>query len=219
MKNKKKVYLVSFNCECHLGECAQIINDAKSYDDIGYQLDFEQYEGTVSKDTIKILLTSELSLLSITDKETGKQIEEFTNSYGDVDPIEYFDTGENAIGESWVEKKLKLKTGNRYYIQGYQIRWGGTFTKKITFKIETESEFDVNKLSLIYDNKFDDLYWKIYNNEAEGIICNNVEPDEGLYNPYEIYYDGKKFRVNTFRVDRVLRGESYMCFRWPEDVG
>lgn len=210
----KKVYLVSFNCECHLGECAQIIDDKKSYDDISYRLDIEQEEGTLSKDTIKILLTSEIYDLNVKDKETGNQIEEYTDNDGELWSIEDFDFNENLVSESWVESKLELKTGNRYYIQGYQIRYGGTFTKKITFKIETEGEFDVNKLSVIIDTKFDDLYWKIYNKKTKGIICGDVEPDEGLYNPYEIYYDGKKYKANTFKIDRVLRGESYMCFKW-----
>ena len=26
-ENKKKVYLITFKCDCILGECAQIIND------------------------------------------------------------------------------------------------------------------------------------------------------------------------------------------------
>ena len=213
-ENKKKIYLVSFTYKCHLCECGQIIDDEISYDDIGYRLDFEQDEGRVSKDTTKILFTGDIIDLTITDKETGKQIKEYTDDDGDVCPLDWFDFGENATGESWIEKKLKLKEGNRYYIQGYQIRYGGTFNKKVTFKIETEGVFDLNKLSIIYDTKFDDLYWKIYNDKAEGNICGDVEPDEGVYNPYEIYYDGKKYKVNKFRVDRVLRGESYMCFKW-----
>lgn len=216
-ENKKKVYLVTFNCECYLGKCAQIINDETTYDDIGRRMDFLQYDGIVSKDTTNILLTSEMNDLTIIDKETGQQIEDCTDVNGELYAIEDYNISENVKREDWVEKKLNLKAGNRYYIQGYQIRYGGTFTKKITFKIEAESDFDISKLSIIYDNKFDDLYWKINDNEAEGKIYGNIEPEEGLLNPYEIYYDGKRFKANSVRVDKVLYGESYMCFRWPEE--
>lgn len=41
-ENKKKVYLITFKCDCILGECAQIINDECGLNDLGYRLDFEQ---------------------------------------------------------------------------------------------------------------------------------------------------------------------------------
>ena len=118
-----------------------------------------------------------------------------------------------SVEESWVEKKLKLKSGSRYYIQGFQTS-DGTFTKKISCKIETEGAFDANKLSMIYDDKFYELHCSISNNEAEGCLCDMIVPDEDIFNPYELYYDGKKFKCNKFRIDRVLKGESYMTFEW-----
>ena len=118
-----------------------------------------------------------------------------------------------SVEESWVEKKLNLKSGSRYYIQGFQTS-DGTFTKKISCKIETEGAFDANKLSMIYDDKFYELHCSIFNNEAEDCLCDMIVPDEDIFNPYELYYDGKKFKCNKFRIDRVLKGESYMTFEW-----
>ena len=50
-ENKKKVYLITFKCDCILGECAQIINDECGLNDLGYRLDLEQKDGNLSTDT------------------------------------------------------------------------------------------------------------------------------------------------------------------------
>lgn len=135
-ENRKKIYLITFKCDCFLGECAQIINDECGYDDLGYRLDFEQREGNLSTDTKKILLTSYPYDITITDTESNESTSEVKDKSGEIYSIE--ECVESA-DESWVEKKLKLKSGNRYYIQSYQTR-EGTFTKKLTCKIETEGE-------------------------------------------------------------------------------
>lgn len=208
--NKKRVYLVTFKCDCYLGECAQIINDECGLNDLGYRIDFEQREGNLSNDTKKILLTSQPYDFTVTDTETNESITEVVNDSGDACSIEEcVDYAE----ESWVEKKLKLKSGNRYYIQGYQTS-EGTFTKKISCKIETEGAFDAHKLCMIYDDTFYQLYCSILNEEIEGQLCDTLVPDEDIFNPYELYYDGKKFKSNKFRIDRFLNGESYMTFGW-----
>lgn len=67
---------------------------------------------------------------------------------------------------------------------------------------------------MIYDDKFYELHCSIFNNEAEGCLCDMIVPDEDIFNPYELYYDGKKFKCKKFRIDRVLKGESYMTFEW-----
>lgn len=209
-ENTKKVYLVTFKCDCYLGECAQIINDECGYDDIGYRMDFEQREGNLSTDTKKILLTSGAYDITITDTETNESISEVKDEDGDTCPIEEC---VESTDESWVERKLQLKPGNRYYIQCYQTR-EGTFTKKLTYKIETEGNFDVNKLQLIYDDTFYDLHCSLYRKEGDGYLSDMIVPDEYMLNPYELYYDGKKFKSNVFRVERALTGESYMMFEW-----
>lgn len=209
-ENKKKVYLITFKCDCILGECAQIINDECGLNDLGYRLDFEQKDGNLSTDTKKILFTSQPYDITVTDTETNESITEGEDKSGNTYSVEEC---VESVEKSWVEKKLKLKSGSRYYIQGFQTS-DGTFTKKISCKIETEGAFDANKLSMIYDDKFYELHCSISNNEAEGCLCDMIVPDEDIFNPYELYYDGKKFKCNKFRIDRVLKGESYMTFEW-----
>ena len=209
-ENKKKVYLITFKCDCILGECAQIINDECGLSDLGYRIDFEQMEGNLSKDTKKILFTSYPYDITVTDTETNETITEVVDNSGDTVTIEEC---VESVSESWVEKKLKLQKGNRYYIQGYQTN-NDTFTKKISFKIVTEGAFDVNKLCMIYDDSFYELHCSIFKEESEGILCDTIIPEEDIFNPYELYYDSKKFKCNKFRIDRALRGESYMTFEW-----
>ena len=199
-KSAKKVYKVTFKCDCHEGICSRFVNNATPLDDLGYMMDFEQDAGKLEKDVKCVLFACCLYDMVVIEEATGKTLEI------DDDPEQTF--------ENWVEKKLDLQVGNRYYIQGMQVRYGGTFTKKITFKIETEGDFDIKKLSLIYDTTFDDMYWKIKNGEIPGVIVNDVEPDEGLVNPYAVYYDSKIVKSNKVNVLRYLRGESYMCFDW-----
>jgi hypothetical protein len=79
------------------------------------------------------------------------------------------------------------------------------------------NEFDISKLVKICDSKFDDLYWKIQKGEVEGLIIHDIEPDEGLMNPYELYYDGKIVKASKVSTPDSLRGEAYMCFEWPTD--
>lgn len=62
-ENKKKVYLITFKCDCILGECAQIINDECGLSDLGYRIDFEQMEGNLSKDTKKYC--SQVTLMTL----------------------------------------------------------------------------------------------------------------------------------------------------------
>ena len=199
----KKVYKVMFNCDCYEGVCAKFVDNATPFDELGYRIDFEQEEGKLESKTKKILLTSALYGMIVVEDATGKILKV------DQDP--------GQVVESWVEKKLALEPGNRYYIQGMQEHYGGTFTKKITFKIETENEFDISKLVKICDSKFDDLYWKIQKGEVEGLIIHDIEPDEGLMNPYELYYDGKIVKASKVSTPDSLRGEAYMCFEWPTD--
>ena len=199
----KKVYKVMFNCDCYEGVCAKFVDNATPFDELGYRIDFEQEEGKLESKTKKILLTSALYGMIVVEDATGKILKV------DQDP--------GQVVESWVEKKLALEPGNRYYIQGMQEHYGGTFTKKITFKIETENEFDISKLVKICDYKFDDLYWKIQKGEVEGLIIHDIEPDEGLMNPYELYYDGKIVKASKVSTPDSLRGEAYMCFEWPTD--
>ncbi len=213
MEKNKKTWVLSFDCECHLSECGEIIDDNVTFDDLGYRIDFEQMEGKVSKETTKMLFCHEMFLKSVKCKETGEEITECVDEFGDTCPIEDWYCQEWAH-ENFVEKKLKLECGKRYYIQSYQVRNGGVFTKRVTFKIVTDGDFDLNKLQLISENEFDYLYWDIYHGNVEGIIVGNVEPEEGLANPYELYYDGKKVKANKFKVDRVLRGEAWMAFMW-----
>lgn len=148
--------------------------------------------------------------ITVTDTETNETITEVVDNSGDTVTIEEC---VESVSESWVEKKLKLQKGNRYYIQGYQTN-NDTFTKKISFKIETEGAFDVNKLCMIYDDSFYELHCSIFKEESEGILCDTIIPEEDIFNPYELYYDSKKFKCNKFRIDRALRGESYMTFEW-----
>ena len=199
----KKVYKVMFNCDCYEGVCAKFVDNATPFDELGYRIDFEQEEGKLESKTKKILLTSALYGMMVVEDATGKILKV------DQDP--------GQVVESWVEKKLALEPGNRYYIQGMQEHYGGTFTKRITFKIETENEFDISKLVKICDSKFDDLYWKIQKGEVEGLIIHDIEPDEGLMNPYELYYDGKIVKASKVSTPDSLRGEAYMCFEWPAD--
>ena len=199
----KKVYKVMFNCDCYEGVCAKFVDNATPFDELGYRIDFEQEEGKLESKTKKILLTSALYGMIVVEDATGKILKV------DQDP--------GQVVESWVEKKLALEPGNRYYIQGMQEHYGGTFTKRITFKIETENEFDISKLVKICDSKFDDLYWKIQKGEVEGLIIHDIEPDEGLMNPYELYYDGKIVKASKVSTPDSLRGEAYMCFEWPTD--
>ena len=199
----KKVYKVMFNCDCYEGVCAKFVDNATPFDELGYRIDFEQEEGKLESKTKKILLTSALYGMIVVEDATGKILKV------DQDP--------GQVVESWVEKKLALEPGNRYYIQGMQEHYGGTFTKRITFKIETENEFDISKLVKICDSKFDDLYWKIQKGEVEGLIIHDIEPDEGLMNPYELYYDGKIVKASKVSTPDSLRGEAYMCFEWAKD--
>lgn len=199
----KKVYKVMFNCDCYEGVCAKFVDNATPFNELGYRIDFEQEEGKLEGKTKKILLTSALYGMMVVEDATGKILKV------DQDP--------GQVVESWVEKKLALEPGNRYYIQGMQEHYGGTFTKRITFKIETENEFDISKLVKICDSKFDDLYWKIQKGEVEGLIIHDIEPDEGLMNPYELYYDGKIVKASKVSTPDSLRGEAYMCFEWPDD--
>lgn len=199
----KKVYKVIFNCDCYEGVCAKFVDNATPFDELGYRIDFEQKDGKLEEKTKKILLTSALYGMMVVEDATGKILK--------------VDQYPGQIAESWVEKKLALEPGNRYYIQGMQEHYGGTFTKRITFKIETENEFDISKLVKICDSKFDDLYWKIQKDEVEGLIIHDIEPDEGLMNPYELYYDGKIVKASKVSTPDSLRGEAYMCFEWPAD--
>ena len=196
----KKVFKVIFNCDCYEGFCAKFVDNATPFDELGYRIDFEQRGGKLEEKTKKILLTSALYDMMVVEEATGKILKV------DQDP--------GQVVESWVEKKLALEPGNRYYIQGMQEHYGGTFTKRITFKIETENEFDISKLVTICDSKFDDLYWKIQKGETEGVIIHDIEPDEGLINPYELYYDGKEVKASKVSTPNSLRGEAYMCFDW-----
>ena len=199
----KKVYKVMFNCDCYEGVCAKFVDNATPFDELGYRIDFEQKDGKLEEKTKKILLTSALYGMMVVEDATGKILKV------DQDP--------GQVVESWVEKKLALEPGNRYYIQGMQEHYGGTFTKRITFKIETENEFDISKLVKICDSKFDDLYWKIQKGEVEGLIIHDIEPDEGLMNPYELYYDGKIVKASKVSTPDSLRGEAYMCFDWQKN--
>lgn len=202
-----------FSAQCILGKCAEILIDDMSK--VGYMIDVEQWEGNVSKVTKEILLVSDMRLKQVVNMNTNKSMEI------DEDLLDEA-LDENNIIENWVEKKLKLKKGNKYYIQGFQLKWDGPFYKDITFEIHTEAAFDISKIGFINDGSFDDLYWKIYDieyNKREnpgelGLIHGDVEPDEGLIDPYHIIYDGKKVSVNRFTIKRWLRGESYMTFNW-----
>ena len=199
----KNIYKVTFKCDCHEGICSRFVNNATPFDDLGYRMDFEQDAGNLEKDVKRVLFACCLYDMVVIEEATGKTLEI------DDDPEQTF--------ENWVEKKLDLQVENRYYIQGMQVRYGGTFTKKITFKIETEGDFDIKKLSLIYDTTFDDMYWKIKNDEIPGVIINDVEPSEGLVNPYAVYYDSKIVKSNKVNVPSNLRGEAYMCFDWQKN--
>ena len=208
-KSAKKVYKVTFKCDCYKAICARFTDNAMPFDEMGYRMDFEQRFGKLMAETKDALFTSDFYDMQVLD-EAGNQV--VTDELAQ-DWVE-------GVAESWVEEKLGLESGNRYYIQGMQTRDEGkhyTFTKKITFRLETEQDFDVNKLKIIYDTKFDELYWNIIRGDSSGIVVDDIEPDEGLTNPYELYYDGKKVKANKISITRPLRGDAYMCFDWPKE--
>ena len=207
-KPAKKVYKVSFKCDCYLAICARFSDNAMPFDEVSYRIDFEQSEGKLMAETKEALFTSDFYDMQVLDKAGNQVTDELAQDWVE------------GVAENWVEQKLGLESGNRYYIQGMQTRDEGkhyTFTKKITFRLETEQDFDVNKLKTIYDTKFDDLYWSIKRGDSPGIVVDDVEPDEGLTNPYELYYDGKKVKANKISITTPLRGDAYMCFDWPKE--
>jgi hypothetical protein len=191
-----------------LAICARFADNAMPFDEVGFPMYFEQGEEILPETKKEALFTCCLYDMEVID-EAGN----FLVTSDDYQDLE-------SVDESWVEKKLGLESGNRYYIQSMQTRDDSknyTFTKKITFKIETEQDFDVNKLKTIYDTKFDELYWNIKRGDSSGIVVDDIEPDEGLTNPYELYYDGKKVKANKISITTPLRGDAYMCFDWPKE--
>ena len=207
-KSAKKVYKVTFKCDCYQAICARFTDNATPFDEVGYRLDFEQRVGKLMAETKDALFTSDFYDMQVLDEAGNQVTDELAQDWVE------------GVAESWVEEKLGLESGNRYYIQGMQTRDEGkhyTFTKKITFRLETEQDFDVNKLKTIYDTKFDELYWNIKRGDSSGIVVDDIEPDEGLTNPYELYYDGKKVKANKISITTPLRGDAYMCFDWPKE--
>lgn len=213
MANKEYVVTLTYNC--YLGECGQIINDETELNDFSNRIDFEQMEGNVSKDTTKFLIACGTPKIMVTDKETGEVLETVKDSDGDDCSLEDY-CEFDADGVNWIEKKLKLKPDSRYYIQFFTPRNGEAFAKNVSFKIKTEGDFDIDKLSLVYDTTFEKLFWKIYNEEEEGRIVGYImdDFDMGLYTPYEICYDGKTVKANKFSLGRTLCGTAYMTFKW-----
>ena len=199
----KKSYKLVFECRCTLAECAEILNDT-GFDDLGNRIDFEQEFGKLSKKTTKTIIADTMKLVAVTDITDGEKSMTIA-------------TQPEAVEKDWVEAKLKLENGKRYYIQSFQPKGGGLFTKNVSFTVEVEKgDFDFTKLQTVIDDSFYQCYMTAYDPDTDedgkvvGDMVENV-----IYDPYHILYDGKQVSGKV-SVTQTLRGEAYMCFKWKK---